>query len=128
MYYHELPESVIDAIEAQGWAVTDCGDAPRAREWYIEIETSSPAGEDVIETIWIEPGQTIGEAARDWADSYDADDHAAQWIEHRGEGGCPSTVRELIDDAEAIGDMIRELADALAAVQEEEEEEEEGDA
>lgn len=39
------------------------------------------------------------------------------WIEARGEvNGVPESIRELIEDAEAIQEMLDGLADALEAV------------
>lgn len=50
-------------------------------------------------------------------EDFDADEHAAMWIESRGERGIPSSIRTLIDDADAIKEMLKELADKLAEVE-----------
>ena len=36
------------------------------------------------------------------------------WVEHRGENGVPNSIRELIDDADAIQGMLDELVTELA--------------
>ncbi len=38
------------------------------------------------------------------------------WIPERGKRGCPSTARELVEDAEAIKEMIKELYGELDGV------------
>lgn len=42
------------------------------------------------------------------------------WIEGRGKNGVPATARELVEDAEAIRDMLNELAVALTVASEKE--------
>lgn len=37
------------------------------------------------------------------------------WIPERGKGDCPESISELVEDAEAIKDMIFELWDALCS-------------
>ena len=41
------------------------------------------------------------------------------WVESRGEKGVPDSIRTLIDDADAIKEMVSELADALRKAEEE---------
>ena len=50
---------------------------------------------------------------REYADDFDVDEHVELWIEGRGKRGVPATARELVEDAEAIRDMLNELAVAL---------------
>ena len=57
------------------------------------------------------------ESVREYANDFDADEHAEMWIEARGRvNGVSDSIRTLIDDAEAIQKMLDELADALEGV------------
>lgn len=53
------------------------------------------------------------DSVREYANDFDPDEHAEMWIEGRGRNGVPESVKELIEDAYAIKQMIYELADAL---------------
>lgn len=55
---------------------------------------------------------------REYADGFDVDEHVELWIEGRGKNGVPATARELVEDAEAIRDMLNELAVALTVASE----------
>lgn len=77
------------------------------------LESWSPAGEDICFDI---EGKDIPAEVAEYAEDFDPDEHAEMWVEHRGKGGCPSTIRELVDDADAIKEMLKTLADALATV------------
>ena len=100
-----IEQKYIDVIESLGWNIlgglNDTG---------VELQQASPAGEDfVFYTDTADFPKGVIEYARD----FDPDEHVELWVEHRGEEGCPSTVRELVDDAEAIKKMLQELANAL---------------
>ena len=83
-------------------------------EYIAELETSSPAGEDLIIDIWYD-GSTYDFVAsfRRYATDFDPDEHAEGWIEFRGSNGVPNRIRELIDDADAIDAMLNRFADEL---------------
>ena len=98
-------ERHLDICEKNEWLVHEYDGG------FIELEKYSPAGEDFIFTV--EPGEDFTKAVKDYAESYDADEHAELWVEGRGKTGVPGSIRELLDDAEAIGDMLKELAEAL---------------
>lgn len=91
------------------------------RNWYVscytndgrvEIETTSPAGEDFIICVDVE---NFAESVAEYAANFDIDEHIEMWIEARNNGvrGVPST-RELVHDAEDIDAILQELADALS--------------
>lgn len=83
-------------------------------EYCAELESSSPAGEDLILTIWHGGGaDSFIYCFRKYANEFDPDEHAEMWVEHRGENGVPFGIRDLIDDADAIQTMYLDLADAL---------------
>ena len=93
-----IEQKYIDVIESLGWNIL--GDL---NDTGVELQQASPAGEDfVFYTDTADFPKGVIEYARD----FDPDEHVELWVEHRGEGGCPSTVRELVDDAEAIKKML----------------------
>lgn len=99
----------IDVLESLDWRVCDYTDDGR-----VEIENYSPAGEDLIVCVDVE---NFPESVDEYARNFDPDEHAAMWIESRGTRGIPSSTRTLIDDADAIKEMLKELADRLAEVE-----------
>ena len=101
----ELEQKYIDILEENDWYVCACDDR------IVELEKYSPSGEDFLMCVEVE---NFPESVREYANDFDVDEHAAMWIEARGKvKGVPDSIRELIDDAEAIKEMICELADAL---------------
>lgn len=87
---------------------------------YALFEAWSPAGEDIPlerqfdkeeypELRYSDIFEWIDEEWRE----YDVDEHVELWIGGRGRNGVPGTVRELLDDAEAIGEMLHDLRERL---------------
>ena len=110
-----LPKKVMDVLESCGWRLN--GIEKQDGEYRAEIENWSPAGEDLPETIWYNgTGKGFVEAVQEWASDYDADEHAEMLVEFRGQRGVPNSIRALIDDADAIGEMFDDLAEALSRV------------
>lgn len=101
----EKYSKIFEELDWQWSAVDQNGD--------IELETWSPAGEDVVFDV---NADNLVYEVRCYANNFDVDDHVLMWAEHRGENGVPNSIRELLDDAEAIQDMLNELADALYEV------------
>lgn len=102
----ELEQKYIDILEENGWSVFSYTDDGR-----VELQKYSPAGEDFSIIVEVED---FPNAMRDCAMDFDVDEHAEMWIEARGKvNGVPDSIRELIDDAEEIQEMLNELADAL---------------
>ena len=109
----ELSKNIIETLEGKYWIL--CGEISEQNgQYYVEIENGSPLGEDIVETVWFD-GTDIGfiEGVRELADSFDPEEHAEMWIEGRGKNGVPESIRDLLDDADAIKEMLNELADAL---------------
>lgn len=118
----EKLEKIAAALENEtgaGWKVYDCG------EGNYELSTYSPAGENVVITLYGETLAGIAENAGEAFDAFDADGHAAEiyYLKHEGHdyqrefyAGAPDNLRELLEDAEAIKTMIfGALRDALEA-------------
>lgn len=87
---------------------------------YVLFEGWSPAGEDIVlEETWLKPDyMEIGIAdlivfVENEVFRYDVDEHVEMWVDHRGKDGVPDTVRELVEDAEAIEKMMHDLARRL---------------
>lgn len=104
---NRLPQKYRDICENLGWNVTVDSNGT------VELEKYSPADEDFIFTV---PVKDFVKAVEEYADDFDIDDHIAMWIEAKehGTAGVPGA-RELVHDAEAIKEMLNELAEALAA-------------
>ena len=107
----DLSKRVLNKLLDNDFTVTFVG---KQREEYVaEIETYSPAGEDVLITIWYD-GTTkdfIREFAR-YADDFDAEEHAAGW--YGANNGEPDSLRELLDDADAIKTMLCDMSAKLS--------------
>ena len=109
-------EELINKIESQGWKVSKCnyGDGDTG----LELEQYSPAGEDFIFSIWC--NDSVDKAIKeieDYAYYFDEDEHVEMWVEakYHGSGNRDAipSIRELVYDAEAIHNMLRELAKFL---------------
>ena len=114
-----MDHRLIDKCEELDWSV-HCYDE------YVEISQQSPAGEDFSFTV---DEKDFVENVKQYAADFNPDEHIAMWIEPKGFGtsGVPSA-RELVHDAEAIDEMLQNLAIALCEVQCEIEKEEAKDA
>lgn len=98
-----------EVCENLNWSVTVCEDGT------VELETTSPAGEDLIVTV---EAENFVDNVKAYAASFDKDEHIEMWILARrsGTSGVPSA-KELVEDAQAIDDMLRELSCALFAAE-----------
>ena len=89
---------------------------------YIELEKYSPAGVDFSMMIDLDIVNSVNsflENLKEYSEDFDIDEHVEMWIPERGKGGCPESISELVEDAEAIKNMIFELWDALCGYMEE---------
>lgn len=96
-----------EICENRDWQVTECGDGE------VELINFSPAGENLV--FYVENDETFVDGIKRLAAEFNPDEHAEMWIEWRGKNGVPSSIRQLIDDADAIDEMLKDLATALAA-------------
>lgn len=102
----ELEQKYIDILEQNDWSISSYTDDGR-----VEVQKYSPAGEDFLMCVEVE---NFPESVREYANDFDADEHAEMWIEARGKvSGVPENIRELIEDAEEIQKVLNRLADAL---------------
>ena len=79
-----------------------------------ELGFYTPAGEDFSFVIWHD-GTREGfiDKFYDFAQEFDADEHTAIWVPMRGKKGCPSSIAELVEDAEAIQNRLDETVGSL---------------
>ena len=98
-------EKIIDKLEELGWYVSTWEDS------YVEIETSSPAGEDLI--VDFNPHH-IWKDLEENSDSFDREEHVLMWLRQREEGvsGIPD-LDALYEDARDKEQMYKALADAF---------------
>lgn len=72
----ELEQKYIDILEENDWSVSSYTDDGR-----VELQKYSPAGEDFSIIVEVED---FTESVREYANDFDADEHAEMWIEARG--------------------------------------------
>lgn len=104
-----ITQRLIETIEENDWKVTQYMDGS------VDLEQYSPAGEDFMvsfcdyDTV---DNATFIDALRNYVDGFDPEEHATGWYgENNGE---PSSLRDLLDDAEYIkNDMLMPLLKAL---------------
>lgn len=90
--------------ERLGWNVT-------VLENEVELAQSSPAGEDFYFTV---DKKNFARSVQEYAEEFDADEHAAMWVENMHTvKGVPQSIRTLIDDADAIQEMLTELSEQI---------------
>ena len=110
---------LLSKAEEMGWN-WDTYIEPDNRRTYVEIRKVSPAGEDfsmIIDFEEKDQAKSFKENLQACYEDFNVDEHIEMWIEarHSGISGIPST-RELVEDAEAIENMILELCEALSQV------------
>ena len=106
-------EKLLAYIETLGWNVYCDGDG------WVELSQFSSAGEDFSFTV---SENNLIEDVKDYAESFDSEEHAAMWYDagQRGVRGVPS-LHELVEDADAIQEMLEDLAINLCAYRTKEE-------
>lgn len=118
-------EKLLVNVEKLDWSYTIYQEPERTYNgWhcnernYVELEKYSPAGEDFIMIIDFDMDDPINsflDDLREYSENFDIDEHVEMWIPERGKGGCPGSISELVEDAEAIKDMIVELLEILGS-------------
>lgn len=81
----------IEILESLDWSVSSFLDDSSGER--VEIETYSPAGEDILVCVEIDD---FPRRIREYAEDFDVDEHVELWIESRGKRGVPETARELV--------------------------------
>ena len=90
---------------------------------YIEINQSTPEGEDWWETIWFDGTyEGFTNAIEERVLNFDVDEEVEIWIPNRGKGGCPDSIMDLVHDAEWKQKTLENLLDDLQENEKEEKE------
>jgi hypothetical protein len=103
-------DDLLDKAEELGWCVRESD-----TEW--EFIQNSPAGEDFffdISTSDVHNADDMVREIRSYANSFDAEEHAKMWIEAQGRVSGVPDLKTLVKDADAIKEMLDELAAAVA--------------
>lgn len=82
-------------------------------ERYVEFEYWSDLGEDCIITLQLEDF-TLDDLFHElfnYADSFDAEEHATMLYNLHGQGGTPTSIRDLLDDADEQQELLDNLVD-----------------
>lgn len=96
----------IKICKGEGWIVKY-----DSKSQYMELYKSSPEGEDYGFGIQGKNSKELIEDLRNYYEGFDPEEHAIGWYgANRGE---PSSLRALLDDAEAIEEMIYSLYQKL---------------
>lgn len=91
-------DDFLDKASKLGWTATFFEDGK------VELKNFSPCGEDL--RITISPNCFIKDIQNNY-ESFDAEEHALQWYgRHAGE---PPSIRTLLEDADKIEEMYKEL-------------------
>ena len=106
-----MVKHLTQVAEDNGWSInlTDEGG-----EKFAEFEKWSPAGEDIVFSVAYQDAGSLAYEVAVYADNFDAEEHVREMLNAKRSGfaGIPG-VRVLVEDADAIETMLRELADAL---------------
>lgn len=95
----QLTEKERKIFEDLGWKIEENDEC-------FDISNYSPAGEDLCEAIWDD--KSIVENLQAIADDFDPEEHADMWYNMRA-CGQPTSLRELLKDADAIKKMYETL-------------------
>lgn len=112
----KLNEKIIEVIENNEFGHDAV--AEQDNEYYIEFYQNTPAGEDWYVTIWFD-GSNNGfiNSFRKYAEDFDVDEEAEIWIKSRGEHGVPSSIREILEDAEWKKERLQTLLKDLEDIE-----------
>lgn len=109
-----LKEKLIAKAEELGWKV-------QIDEQMDGVDVNfykySPMGEDFGFNIYADSIEDVPDEVGKYYTYFDTEEHVEMWIEARRNGmrGVPS-IKELVEDADAIDDMLDKLSDALYEV------------
>lgn len=109
-------KNIVEVAENLDWSVIDIRDCgfTVTDGTQLEFEKYTPAGEDFSFTVSGDSPENMIEEIKSYSANFDTEEHIAGWIEAKRNGvsGVPS-IKELVEDADAIENMLRELAEAV---------------
>lgn len=93
-----------DYLENHDWNISaGCGSydfqwfTPAGEDFHLDIDTESPISDFMFQ-----------------CENFDVNEHVKIWIESLGQKGVPNTVRELLEDGEAIEEKLLRDADNVS--------------
>lgn len=90
-----------------------------------EIGQMSSCGEDWFEVFEADDVDTFIANLENRIENWDSEEEAMPYIERRGRNGVPSSIRDLLDDADWKEEQLKDLLDAIKEAPDEEDELEE---
>lgn len=110
-----MNEKYKSLCESLGWEVVE-----ECTESITKFQKNSPAGSQIVFWVISNNSNDFVAGVKAYAESFDVDDYVAFRVDKRGTDGVPSTVRAMVEDAEAIKAMLLDLANALSSASVEE--------
>ena len=104
----KIKNRIIDTVAYLGWSVNFYED-----EMYFENYT--PCGENIIIEVCKEKYtfQNILKEVKSVNDYFDPEEHAVMWYKTHGLNGAPTSIRTLLEDADVLTEMYKDLYIAL---------------
>lgn len=108
-----MTEKQREIIEELGWQIHECNFAGGKKGY--ELRQHSPAGEDFCFSVEAETEEELAESVRSYAAGFDPEEHVEMWAvaKYNGKDSTIPSIKELVEDADAIDKMLQELAIAL---------------
>ena len=102
-----IDKKYIDICEELGWTVHEY-------DGFAELESYSPAGENLVFTVHFSEDSCFAESVKDLAADFDMEEHVRGLLESKKNGfpGVPDMFT-LVDDVRKIDKMLQGLASAL---------------
>lgn len=115
-------DKIIDVAESLDWSCDI--DDDNGELLGIEFEKYSPAGEDFSFFARGNTAREIVESVDFYYENFDTDEHITMWVNAKisGVSSVPN-IRVLVEDADAIDEMLKELSEALYNIDFDEEDE-----
>lgn len=114
MEYEKIIKAVTRYAEINGWSVQT---EKEPRLTTFEFGRLSPAGQDFsCSAVMVEDDlYSLVRDVADYYDSFDTDREAYLWLDSSGHGknGAPYHMRDVLDDMEAVYDMLEHFLNVL---------------
>ena len=103
---------ITKALENNEFSVSS--NTKQGEEFVIEFGQYTPLGEDWTICVFYDGSyNSFRDKVNERYDGFDVDEEAEIWIESRGKNGTPSSIKDLIEDAEWKQEQLKELSESL---------------